>query len=55
MTLVLMRHHRHLKKSRLIVGSVGLFSTKTVPSLPVMDRTSSLEHIGAKRSYPCMP
>ena len=47
MTQVLMRHHRtsrEKKTNRVVL--VGLFSPKTVPNFPVMDPTSSLEHMG---------
>ena len=46
-TQVLMRHHRtsRKKKTNRVVW-VGLFSPKTAQNLPVMDRTSSLEHMG---------
>ena len=47
MTQVLMRHHRASRgKQTNRVVWVRLFSPKTAPNLPVMDRTSSLEHMG---------
>ena len=47
MTQMLMRHHRtsRVKQTNRVVW-VGLFSPETAPNLPVMDRTSSLEHMG---------
>ena len=46
-TQVLMRHHRTSREKQTYrVVLVGLFSPKTVPNLLVVDRTSSLEHVG---------
>ena len=46
-TQVLMRHHRtsREKQTNRVVW-VGLFNPKTAPNLPVMDQTSSLQHMG---------
>ena len=53
MTQVLMRHHgtSREKQSKRVV-CVGLFSPKTAPNLPVIDRTSSFGALGCLEELP---